>query len=72
MSESNSRMDACAKEEAVYASPYTCLAFCAGLEPGDALSPPGHTLACRAEQATLAKAAPANHCKFAGPGGNGG
>jgi hypothetical protein len=64
-------MSACSAEHAVYSGEEMCLAVCALLDPGDLLEPVGNTVACRAKQADLAKREPEDHCKSAGPGGNG-
>src|SRR5688500_18287338 len=64
-------MSACTAENAVYVDEALCLGVCAQLEPGDPLEPVGNTVACRARQAAIAKAEPAEHCRAAGPGGDG-
>jgi hypothetical protein len=64
-------MEACTGKLAVYTSDQVCLNVCKLLDPGDALEPVGNTVACRIKQAELAELEPAEHCKSAGPGGNG-
>lgn len=64
-------MSACTAENAVYTDERLCLGVCAQLDPGDPLEPAGNTVACRARQAVIAKAEPDDHCRAAGPGGDG-
>lgn len=64
-------MEACTGKNAVYSTDEMCLAVCKLLDPGDQLEPIGNTVECRMIQADLAKSEPEDHCKAAGPGGNG-
>jgi len=65
---------ACTGNNKVYATPETCLGVCRQLPSGDTAEPDqGNTVACRANQASLAveTGAPNDHCPAAGPGGAG-
>jgi hypothetical protein len=66
-------MDGCTDTFAVYPSKEVCLGVCAHLQPGDPATPTGNTVACRAEQAKLAKRSGESntYCPAAGPGGAG-
>lgn len=64
-------MDACQGENQVYTTPDACLGVCAQLPPGDGEDISTNTVACRANQAMIAKGEPGDYCKYAGPGGNG-
>jgi hypothetical protein len=65
-------MDVCTGKDAVYKTREQCLGFCSKLDPGDGQeveSP--NTVDCRIREADIAKLEPGDHCKAAGPGGNG-
>jgi hypothetical protein len=64
-------MEACTGTNSVYTKVELCLAVCAELDPGDSTEPVGNNVACRAKQAADALREPEDHCKNAGPGGNG-
>jgi hypothetical protein len=64
-------MSACEGKNAVYTTEALCLGVCRNLDPGDPLEPVGNTVACRAHQASIAKAEPDENCRSAGPGGDG-
>lgn len=64
-------LENCRGENTVYNTLAGCLAFCRYLEPGSANEPLPNTVACRAREASFAEREPDDHCKAAGPGGNG-
>lgn len=66
-------MENCTGTNTVYTMKELCHGVCAHLDPGDPLEPAGNTVACRTNQAVLAKTTnePHLHCPRAGPGGAG-
>jgi hypothetical protein len=66
-------MAACLEPFAVYPSRNVCLGICRNLDEGDPTTKTGNTVACRAEQARLAKDSQEmdTYCPSAGPGGAG-
>jgi hypothetical protein len=61
----------CIGDNAVYNTLEGCLGFCRYLKPGASVEPEPNTVACRAREASFAEREPDDHCKAAGPGGNG-
>lgn len=64
-------LENCVGKNAVYNDLAGCLGFCRYLEPGSSVEPEPNTVACRAREAGFAEREPDDHCKAAGPGGNG-
>ena len=65
-------MAACTDSNAVYPNREQCLGVCSKLPTGDSQELQNdNSVACRAREAALAKREPEDHCKAAGPGGNG-
>lgn len=61
----------CGAANTMYTSEATCLATCAGWQPGTAADMSGNTLGCRIYHAGVAAGNPGLHCRHAGPGGDG-
>jgi hypothetical protein len=64
-------LENCVGKNAVYNDLAGCLGFCRYLDLGSSVEPEPNTVACRAKEAGYAEREPDDHCKAAGPGGNG-